>query len=129
MEDPAIAEHDPAHACTSSALRLALDDFGSGYSSLLSPARHAGGGRSRSTAPSCATCPKPRGIGDRHGDPAASRQALGRTTVAEGVETEAQRALSVDEGCQLAQGFLLGRPLPPEGIEELLAAAAAASAT
>jgi EAL domain-containing protein (putative c-di-GMP-specific phosphodiesterase class I) len=51
--------------------------------------------------------------------------ALGRVAVAEGVETEAQRRFLADEGCPLAQGFLLARPLPPQGVEELLAAAAA----
>jgi len=47
-------------------------------------------------------------------------KALGRSAVAEGVETEAQRSFLVAEGCRLAQGFLLGRPLPPDGVETLL---------
>ena len=48
--------------------------------------------------------------------------ALGRTAVAEGVETEDQRAFLEREGCPLAQGFLLGAPAPPEAIEDLMAA-------
>jgi EAL domain-containing protein (putative c-di-GMP-specific phosphodiesterase class I) len=44
--------------------------------------------------------------------------------VAEGVETEAQRRFLRDEGCPLAQGFLLARPLTPEAVERLLEAAA-----
>ena len=51
-------------------------------------------------------------------------RALGRTAVAEGVETEAQRAFLKREGCPLAQGFLLGAPAPPEALEALMAAAA-----
>jgi EAL domain-containing protein (putative c-di-GMP-specific phosphodiesterase class I) len=38
---------------------------------------------------------------------------LGITVVAEGVETEAQQAFLVAEGCDHAQGYLLGRPVPP----------------
>ena len=43
-------------------------------------------------------------------------RALGRTAVAEGVETEAQRAFLAAEGCELAQGFLLGAPAPPDAV-------------
>ena len=43
-------------------------------------------------------------------------RALGRTAVAEGVETEAQRAFLAAEGCPLAQGFLLGAPAPPDAV-------------
>lgn len=37
---------------------------------------------------------------------------LGILVVAEGIETEAERAVLVDVGCDLLQGFLLGRPAP-----------------
>jgi GAF domain-containing protein len=37
---------------------------------------------------------------------------LGLTVVAEGVETEAERDRLVELGCDLAQGFLFGRPVP-----------------
>jgi hypothetical protein len=49
--------------------------------------------------------------------------ALGMAAVAEGVETEAQRAFLVARGCPLAQGFLLGRPAPAADLTELIAAA------
>jgi EAL domain-containing protein (putative c-di-GMP-specific phosphodiesterase class I) len=49
-------------------------------------------------------------------------RALGRTAVAEGVETEAQRAFLAAEGCALAQGSLLAPAAPPEHFEPLLAA-------
>jgi diguanylate cyclase (GGDEF)-like protein/PAS domain S-box-containing protein len=122
MEDPSTAEpilrrlHDLG-------LRLALDDFGSGYSSL-----------SRLLEMPVETLKIDRAflreVPDNREAAAIVTailrlsQALGRTTVAEGVETEAQRRFLEDEGCQLAQGFLLGRPLPPAGVEALLSARA-----
>lgn len=46
--------------------------------------------------------------------------ALGLATVAEGIETEAQLRFVVENGCPLAQGFLLGKPMPAAEIEPLL---------
>jgi diguanylate cyclase (GGDEF)-like protein/PAS domain S-box-containing protein len=40
--------------------------------------------------------------------------------VAEGIEREAQRAVLAELGCDIGQGYLLGRPAPPAKIEELL---------
>ncbi|NLV60971.1 MAG: EAL domain-containing protein, partial [Spirochaetales bacterium] len=42
---------------------------------------------------------------------------INKRVVAEGVETEAQRTLLSALGCDLLQGYLLGRPL---GLEEVL---------
>ena len=47
-------------------------------------------------------------------------EALGLGVVAEGVETRAQCAALVDVGCDAVQGFLFGRPGPPEALEALL---------
>ena len=44
------------------------------------------------------------------------------TTVAEGVETEAQREFVISSGCSRIQGFLLGKPVPAADIEPLLRA-------
>jgi diguanylate cyclase (GGDEF)-like protein/PAS domain S-box-containing protein len=51
-------------------------------------------------------------------------QAMGLSVIAEGVETEAQRDLLASFGCHAYQGYLFGRPLPVEQMEELLAAQA-----
>ena len=46
---------------------------------------------------------------------------LGKITVAEGVETQRQRALVTQMGCDICQGWLSGKPLPAAEFEELLA--------
>jgi EAL domain-containing protein (putative c-di-GMP-specific phosphodiesterase class I) len=40
--------------------------------------------------------------------------SLDLTVVAEGVETEGQRAFLVENGCEVFQGYLFGRPVPVE---------------
>jgi len=47
--------------------------------------------------------------------------SLGLQPLAEGIETEAQLHFLVEHGCDLGQGFLLGRPMVPSRIEELAA--------
>lgn len=90
-------------------VRIAVDDFGTGYASL-SYLRHLAidmvkidrsfiAGVGRSAADSAIVL----GImGMAHG--------LGLVAVAEGVETEEQREFLRVAGCDIAQGFLLGRP-------------------
>lgn len=52
----------------------------------------------------------------------ALARALGLTVVAEGIESEAQRAIAVAEGCALYQGFLGAPPLShPEFLDSLRA--------
>jgi EAL domain-containing protein (putative c-di-GMP-specific phosphodiesterase class I) len=103
-------------------LRIALDDFGSGYSSL-----------SRLRELPVTTLKIDRAfLRDVPERPEAAAivtailrlaRALGRTAVAEGVETEAQRAFLADQGCPLAQGYLFGKPMPAEEVEALMDAA------
>jgi len=47
-------------------------------------------------------------------------RALGVVVVAEGVETQAQRAFLTAQGCALLQGYLTGRPQPAAQIEARL---------
>ena len=98
---------------------LALDDFGTGYSSLSLLRRLSFGtlkiDRSFVT-----------GLGSEDADERLVRgvialaQRLHIKTVAEGVETEEQLAILRSEGCDYIQGFLLGRPQPPEEFVSLL---------
>ena len=91
----------------------ALDDFGTGYSSLSYlhniPLRTLKIDRAFVAR---------LGQGDR-GDSAtivsavlAMARALGVHVVAEGIETPQQRDMLLAMGCELGQGYLLGRPAP-----------------
>jgi EAL domain-containing protein (putative c-di-GMP-specific phosphodiesterase class I) len=52
----------------------------------------------------------------------ALAETLELSTVAVGVETEAQEAFLVAQGCTLAQGFRYSRPVPAEQLTEMLGA-------
>jgi diguanylate cyclase len=52
----------------------------------------------------------------------AMAEAVGATTVAEGVEHERQEQILRDLGCDLAQGFLYARPVPPDDVVPTLRA-------
>ncbi len=54
----------------------------------------------------------------------AMAHSLGITVVAEGVEKEGQYDILRERGCDLAQGYWLGHPLPVEGLLDLLQASA-----
>jgi EAL domain-containing protein (putative c-di-GMP-specific phosphodiesterase class I) len=46
--------------------------------------------------------------------------SLGLRVLAEGVETSAQAAFLREQGCDCLQGYLYGRPAPPEIFSDLL---------
>jgi diguanylate cyclase (GGDEF)-like protein len=103
-------------------VRIALDDFGSGYSNLgylqRFPLDKLKIDRSFVTA-----------LGNSANGGViiqaivALGRALGLTVVVEGVETEQQRVLLRLAGCDEMQGYLFARPAPAKAIDRLLAQA------
>ncbi|MDP3289968.1 MAG: EAL domain-containing protein [Methyloversatilis sp.] len=100
-------------------VKIALDDFGTGYSSLIY----------LTEMPADILKLDRAFIRNLAGDTrqqAIVRQvislarSLGFSIVAEGVEQVAQRDLLVDMQCDLIQGFLYSRPLPPDELAEKL---------
>ncbi len=100
-------------------IRFALDDFGTGYSSLQYlkqlPLYQLKIDQSFV-----------RDISDRGSDITIVRtiiamaQSLGLDVIAEGVETEDQRQLLLNNGCENFQGYLFSRPVDVRQFEELL---------
>ena len=100
-------------------MRLAIDDFGRGHSSLarlgelpfaelkLDRAFVADCGTDKVNAPLCKTV-----IDLAHN--------FGRTAVAMGIEKAADAMALVSMGCDFGQGFLLGQPMPEERFISLL---------
>ena len=109
------AHNDPKTLATLEALRalgcsIALDDFGTGYSSLSYLAKlpvdkikiDQSFVRGLPSVESQVLLETSVNLGRR----------LGKLVVAEGIETEDQRAYLASIGCDVGQGFLFGRPGP-----------------
>ncbi|MGZ5212252.1 MAG: putative bifunctional diguanylate cyclase/phosphodiesterase [Actinomycetota bacterium] len=96
-------------------LRIAIDDFGTGYSSL-SRLRAVPIDRlkiDRSFVSGVDLDPQAASIVTAFIELA---MGLGMTTLAEGIETRGELDLLVARGCQMGQGYLFSRPVPPEEI-------------
>ena len=110
-------------------VRIAIDDFGTGYASLSQLRRLPvdilkidrsfiaalnNGGWSRDLLRASELLHAILGVS----------QALSLSVVAEGIEEQNQLSRLGAMGCEMGQGYLLGRPGPPEDIEGLLKAGA-----
>ncbi len=101
-------------------VRIALDDFGSGYSSLgyLQRFQFDKLKVDRSFVSALGRSPNAGVIIQAI---VALGRALGVTVVVEGVETEEQRVLLRLAGCDEMQGFLFAKPAPARAIDRLIA--------
>ena len=100
-------------------IRISLDDFGTGYSSLsyLKGLPIDTLKIDKSFIDTMLTDKNARIITDSI---VYMVKKMGYETVAEGVETKEQFTYLESIGCDCIQGYLLGKPLPAEEIENLL---------
>jgi len=126
-EDALLADPNAAREVTRQLRKigaiLALDDFGSGYSSLL---------HLQQISPHSVKIDRCF-VRDLDTNPATERfmaallarcRDLGLRVIVEGVERAAQADVLRRLGCSHAQGYLFGRPVRPEEIDELAEARA-----
>ena len=118
-ESSAMRDPERAHAVLwdlhARGLRVAIDDFGTGYSSLS---------RLRQLPIDVLKIDRSF-VREVDRDPQAATivsafiqlgQGLGMTTLAEGIETEAEWRFLAERGCELGQGYYFSRPVPADEI-------------
>jgi Amt family ammonium transporter len=125
LEDPELAM-ERLGGLVSLGIALAIEDFGAGYSSLAYlrtfPLRTVK--IDRAFVSSVPASPQDRRIVQAIID---LSHGLGYEVIAVGVEQDAELVVLQELGCDMAQGWLFGHPLP--GAEALLVAAAATAQT
>jgi diguanylate cyclase (GGDEF)-like protein len=101
-------------------IQIAIDDFGCGHSSLnyLKRLPIDDVKIDRSFVHDLATDPSDAAI---VGSVVAMTRELNLNVVAEGVETEEQLAFLKERQCDVVQGFLFSRPVPPDAVEKIIA--------
>ena len=103
-------------------IQVSLDDFGTGYSAMsyLKKFDIDFLKIDKSFVRDLTTDTTDRAIAEAI---IAMAHKLGLQVIAEGVETQEQRALLSDAGCNFAQGYLFARPMPLAAFEDFLCAA------
>jgi diguanylate cyclase (GGDEF)-like protein len=133
IAEPGVAEEaerttSTLHRLREIGVRLAVDDFGTGGSSLSYL-------RSLPVDEVKVDRRFVQGMATDRGDAAIVRAVIGLarefglTVVAEGVESELTLELLEDMGCEIGQGFLFSRPLPYERLEAWFSAQTEAEST
>ena len=124
LTESLLADNSPQVKATLAELRalelqLAIDDFGTGYSSMSYLRDYPFTALKVDRA-------FVSGLGTAPGADAIVRAILALAhgleleVVAEGVETAVQQAFLAAEGCQIGQGYLWSRPLPPDEFARLM---------
>jgi diguanylate cyclase (GGDEF)-like protein len=120
MRDPGMAQ-SVMRALDELGVQLAVDDYGTGYSSLEYLLKLPINEIKLDRAFSAHLVDEIRSVAIVRSTVDLTH-ALGLRMVAEGVENEHTLAILHDLGCDLVQGWHLGRPMPAAGFEEVLAA-------
>jgi diguanylate cyclase (GGDEF)-like protein/PAS domain S-box-containing protein len=120
-----VALHDPQGAIAvlqvlqQQGVRISIDDFGTGYSSLSYLKRFNAYQLKidQSFVRDITEDPDDRAIVNAI---ISLSRSLGISTIAEGVETEAQLTLLREQGCDEIQGYYFCKPKPPEELQAFL---------
>jgi diguanylate cyclase (GGDEF)-like protein len=123
VTESVFAEEDARHSLRQLAalgIRVALDDFGTGYSSLNDLRQHPVHAIKIDRS-FTHEVPDNAQAATLTGSIIDMAHALGKAVVAEGVETPQQLEFLRRRGCDMAQGFVLCRPLSVADVNEQLA--------
>ena len=118
MED--LVALDTLQRCRQAGFHIALDDFGTGFSSLNYLTRFEVDGFKidRAFVQELLTNQRTQVL---LSSMLTMAQGLGMQTVVEGIETPEQLMVLQQTGCDIGQGYLFGKPLPFEDVQQLLA--------
>ncbi|RRS02683.1 EAL domain-containing protein [Aquabacterium soli] len=107
------------HKLNQLGIEISIDDFGTGYSSLayLTSLPISELKIDRSFVRDLGTTPQSSAVVSAI---IALARALGLRVIAEGVEQVSQMEVLYNLGCQICQGFLFARPMPPQDIDDWL---------
>ncbi len=111
--------HERLQRLRAAGMQVAIDDFGTGYSSLAYLKRFEIDylKLDKSFVRNLETDASDRALSEAI---VVMAHKLGIRVIAEGVETDAQRVILRQIGCDYAQGYLFARPVPVEEFELLL---------
>jgi diguanylate cyclase (GGDEF)-like protein/PAS domain S-box-containing protein len=123
MDDSPESEANLKRLCDIG-VRLTVDDFGTGYSSLAYLRKYPFNALKIDRS-FVAVAPRDSSAARLVEAILAMARGLGLEVVAEGVETPEQLAFLRRHGCDMAQGYLLGKPMPLHNVPGTMASGAA----
>lgn len=117
---PDARSKETVQALSDLGIRMEVDDFGTGFSSLHSLLRFPIDGLKLGREITAALDEEPGGRALIRSVLEVA-EALDLTVTAEGIETSRHLSVLRDLGCSYGQGFLFTRPLPADALSDLLA--------